>query len=497
LIPKAPFLIKPETTYTLSFSERLFDPFFEVEICMYENEAEIGVLTLTADDFDIKGSVTLTAYYTFQSLETSNYMAIYFYGVDLEKPYQMPDIQLEEGQRATSYEPYVEGSLMDTTSPYFQSSGVIISYVDEPISVSEIQSSLKAFDKIDGDVSDRISLKEDGYSDQMDELGEYPLVFSVSDSSGNTTEVTIKVNVIDVLPPVFTNVENLYVPYPAVFTEEEVKGLLSASDNYEGDVSDKIELVSNQYHDHANEIGTYTMVFQVSDSSGNTTTQEVLIHVVDQEAPLITGEETLVVGYNQLYSEEEMLSLFTVSDNYDKDIALVIEKNDYQTNHQTLGTYEVVFRATDQSGNSSEKTLEVKVVDDIGPLVYLDFSAIQVYTDHVLGLPDFADLFVKTNELASDKDYLITVLYDSYTKHAKEPGIYHLHLQFEDEEGELLDKNLQIQVVEKQSDGIVLKQELDEVSWLSRYQKELVYGGVVLGFILVNGVWFFIYQKRK
>lgn len=491
-----PFVVKPEMDYTLSFPIEVFSPMFELEINFYENIEIVDSITLVDTDFETEEIDVMKGVYSFNTGENVNYLEINFYNVDSETGV-IPDLQLEEGLIATTYQDYIEGSMIDTTSPYFQSMGTIISYVDQPISATEILNSLTAYDKVDGDVSDSISIKDDQYTAFVDTLGTYSIIFSVEDSSENVTDIEVVIEVVDVLNPVFSDVSEITVVYPNVYTVEEIKSMLSASDNYDGDISANMTLVEDNYTESNDIVDSYDMQFKVSDSSGNETYHDIVIHVVDQEAPLITGDDVLHIGYNNYYSEDNMLAALTVSDNYDSNLTIVIESNDYKNNASTIGEYQVLFSATDSSGNKTEKTLTVFVVDEIGPMIYLDLAVIQVYSDNVMSLPDFASLLKKTKELDSDKDYLITIKYDSYSSHASIPGTYHMQLMFEDEVGEIIEKDLQIKVIDKLSDGIVFGEENKDISFFQENRNLFIYGGISFVFVGSQCIWFIIVRKHK
>jgi hypothetical protein len=238
------------------------------------------------------------------------------------------------------------------------------------------------------------------------------------------------------------------------------------------------------------------MQLSVMDSSGNKVYHDVEIAVVDEDAPLITGESSIHVGYNHYISESDILSGLGVTDNYDQNIALTVNSNSYKDNSDQIGEYSMVVSATDSSGNRTNKTISIHVVDSIGPMIYFDLSVIQVYSDQVMSLPDFAKLLTKTRELDSGKDYMITVKYDSYTKHAKIPGTYHLKLLFEDEFGESVDKDLEINVIDQVADGIYISEEVIEKSFFGDKSNLIIIGGSGLALIASNLVWFFIHKKR-
>ncbi len=493
-----PILLKPETDYVFSFSVILTSPFLEVFYTFYENNNILDELSITESSMTtISIGDEHLLYFTFRTDELTNYISFQFSEPNMTISDPLPDIQLEEGTVPSAYEEYIPGSMIDTTSPYFQSSGKIISYVDQPITLLEIQNSLVAHDTIDGDVSASITMINDGYSEFMNAIGTYTISFSVSDNSGNTTTTDILVEVVDVLSPVFSNLTEIEAVYPNVYTVENIIGMLSASDNYDGDISNNIVMVNDSYSLNASVVGDYTMSFSVTDSSGNEATHDLLVHVVDQEAPIITGESTIHIGYNLYYSEDDLLSMLSVTDNYDSHLEIIIENNGYKNNHNIIGEYNIIFSSTDSSGNTSEKTLTMHVVDEIGPVVYLDQSIIQVYSNTVLQLPDFAHLLTKTNELNPEKDYLITVRYDSYTSHSDKPGTYHMRLSFKDNSGDVLDKDFEIKVIEKGIDSIYFGKEEIEINFFAKYQNILIYSGIGSVFIGTQIAWFLITRKKK
>ena len=458
-----PFLVIPYTEYTFSVSTDYVDGrAFIGSISFYDNDSYLSELSFDDSmmDFDnefFSASLTFTVpteanYLSFEFRDNGSYVS----GTELI------GVQLEEGNVMTAYEPYIQGSIIDTSSPYFIGSGTIISYFDQPITVSEIQSSLSAYDDIDGDLTANIIVYEDNYSTNMSVLGTYQVIFQVSDNSNNSTQITINVEVVDVLPPVFSVIGAVTAVYPNIYTVAEIISMLSASDNYDGDISSSINLVEDNYTLNASNTGSYQMDFMVSDSSGNIAyyTQDII--VVDNQGPVISGIDQINIGYNQILSVDSVKSNLNVVDNYDDSsiLNIVLDSDNYTINRSQLGVYTMQFSVTDSSGNKTTKIVTINVIDAIGPMVYLDSSIIQVYSNTVLALPDFAKLLVKTNELDKTQDYLISIRYDSYSKFANVPGTYHMYLDFEDGYGKITSKDFQIRVIDKSYDDVYIHEDV-------------------------------------
>jgi hypothetical protein len=163
-----------------------------------------------------------------------------------------------------------------------------------------------------------------------------------------------------------------------------------------------------------------------------------------------------------------------------------------------IGTYTVVFRATDSSGNRTDYSVLVNVVDDIGPVVYVDASVVRVYNSTVLSLSDFTSLLVKSGELGSADGFTITVRYDSYSDHAGVPGIYHLALDIESPDGNVLQKSFQILVSEA---GTVYVPGPDDVNDDSGAKTAQIIawasaGASFLALLASNVMWLFKMKRR-
>lgn len=498
-----PFLVKPYTEYTI-FIPRLYAdiPWDYMRIELYENDDMIDELNFSVADMTHYDDGTSEGFYkTFTVQSNVNYLGIVFRNMDdYFTTYGLDNFQLEEGDQFSGYEAYIPGTIIDTSAPYFQSSGTVISYVDSPITVTEIQNALTAYDEVDGDVSNNITLVDDQYTEFKSVLGSYIVTFEVSDLSGNKTQLQVNVEVVDVLKPVFSNLGPIEAVYPNIFSTEDVLNLLSASDNYDGDISGQIVLVNDNYSDYANVVGSYDMVFSVTDSSGNTQIYTQTINVVDEEGPIIGGVTSIVLGYDSLITPVEVAANLTYHDNYDTDenLELILESDNYTSHAELLGTYNMIFSVTDSSGNTTNQTIEIQVVDELSPVVYFDLSIVQTYTDTVMNLPDFTQLLLNTNELNQNETYNVTVRYDSYSKNATAPGIYHMSLDYESETGKTTSKDFEIKVVERPVDYVhqQTQSEPDESSFFNRYLEYFIGGLLGVTLLVSNVIWVVLFKKK-
>lgn len=182
---------------------------------------------------------------------------------------------------------------------------------------------------------------------------------------GAKQEIEITMVVKDTIAPEIQLVSNPeYFTSPIAQYQEEG---FTAIDNYDGDLTAQVVRTD------ADGVVTYV----VSDSSGNETVVKRTIVYKDAVAPVITlngsRAETITIGGN--YTE----SGFAAMDDCDGDITgnVVIEGN---VDTQTVGTYTLVYKVSDSSGNVSEIQRTVKVKNPVSnpvdgeKTIYLTFD---------------------------------------------------------------------------------------------------------------------------
>lgn len=496
------FLVKPNTTYCLSLALAYTDnqTGYHVILDYFANGAQTGTQTIeTAEILPASGQNWM--YVLFTTSAETNYLDVYIF--DPAGAFDLHDndlFQLEEGVAFTGYEDFIPGNLADVNGPYLEGNGVVISNVDDPITSAEILAGLVAVDAIDGDVSADIVEIANGYAGHEDTLGEYVISYSVSDAAANATTFDITVKVVDVTAPMFGGVTAFVAPFPVVLTIQAIRSQVTASDNYDGDLSLEITLKTDGYTANAGVIGEYDVTFTVTDASGNATDRTVRVAVVDETDPIFSGPAVYTIGYDVSLTVSDLKAALTVMDDYDLDLtsSISVKTDGYSAHLRQIGAYAVVFEAVDSSGNSTQYSVIVNVLDGIGPVVYIDASIVRVYNSEVLSLEDFTTLLVRAGELSAAPGYRVTVLFDSYTTHASEPGIYHLALEIEHPDGAIVLKTFQVVVSEDHAvvvpgpgdigadDGVRIG---DIVTWVT--------GGLCAALLIAtNIIWWFKVKKR-
>ncbi|MFL8672424.1 immunoglobulin-like domain-containing protein [Clostridioides sp. GD02404] len=134
-------------------------------------------------------------------------------------------------------------------------------------------------------------------------------------------------------------------------------------DNIDGDVT---ELVTVEGEVNVNVIGQYTLKYSAPDKSGNVTTINRTITVVDTGAPIISGADDKTIN---LLEELDLRAGVTAMDDIDGDLtdSIVI---DGTVDNVIPGENNIVYTVEDKSKNKSVVNRIITVVDNIAPILF-------------------------------------------------------------------------------------------------------------------------------
>jgi hypothetical protein len=142
----------------------------------------------------------------------------------------------------------------------------------------------------------------------------------------------------------------------------------TATDNYDGDITARIATNSTV---NTAKLGTYTVAYAVTDSSGNAGQAVRTVNVVDTTKPVITrvGSASMAVLLGSAFTDPGAAA----ADNYDGDITSRIVKGG-SVNTAVAGTYRLTYDVSDSSGNAATqvvRTVTVQSSDTTKPVITL------------------------------------------------------------------------------------------------------------------------------
>lgn len=256
----------------------------------------------------------------------------------------------------------------DDIPPVIQGEGVYITNVDHPVYVETIKNSLEAYDNVDGNISNNIIIKSDNYTGNEKKVGEYKVVFECADTAGNIAQYEVTIKVYDITNPSIESKEYEVISSmsDAEKTIEQIKALLSAKDNVDGDLTESIEIIEDNYTGNEDKVGRYKIVFKVTDTSGNYTTCDVYVNVKDNIPPMILVEGTIIPisVFESLSIDDikEILKSYLETQNLEVEEIFEIS-NEYESNKEKAGKYKIKFGYRLKTGETSDFDLDILVYE--------------------------------------------------------------------------------------------------------------------------------------
>ncbi len=196
-----------------------------------------------------------------------------------------------------------------------------------------------------------------------DDLGTNEVVFTVTTTGGETASQTVSIVVTDTTPPTLSaqNVTLALDEYGQATLTAAMANVFSEDDCGAPVIS------FSQVDFTCEDIGTQEVVVTAADAGGLTTTQTIEVTVVDDLSPVVSVNDITL----SLNAEGTGDLTPDMLDNNSTDNCGITEMTASQNifTCDDLGVNEVIFRATDGAGNSSEATVTVTVIDEIPPQV--------------------------------------------------------------------------------------------------------------------------------
>ena len=154
------------------------------------------------------------------------------------------------------------------------------------------------------------------------------------------------------------------------YTEEEILELVTAQDLF-GQPCD-IDVLESDYEDA---VGTYTIKLQATDDYGQTATCTLKIVVLDRTAPVVVKKGDHTINYGQVVNEADIFACISATDNSGVQPTNSIYNNGGFSHFGTattaadVGTYTIVVRTKDASGNFVDTNITLKVLDKTAPVI--------------------------------------------------------------------------------------------------------------------------------
>lgn len=323
-------------------------------------------------------------------------------------------IQLEKGTTATTW--------VHPDSIYYSTAS--IQHDQAPDSVSTIMSNVYAYDDVDGDISDQFQV--------VDTAREYAAVLANR----------WRLNVNDTLAGYDADTLNVQITNTITLTKAYVDAQFATyqSGTYWYNLNNDTLVPYNLTQ-------SYKFMAYVGDAAGNYSFLEISVFVNDATAPTFDAinPTTITVSYKTTYNLGAWASVMVITDNADTNVDRVIYTDNYTANKSVPGTYTVIVRATDDTGNYKDKTFTFNVVDDIAP-VFNGPESIFKPQSSTMTVADIKARYTAFDEISGTVTSRITIYSDAYTGKGHLVGTYIVVFRVTDLAGNITDISVPITV---------------------------------------------------
>ncbi|EQC0678411.1 immunoglobulin-like domain-containing protein [Listeria innocua] len=274
-----------------------------------------------------------------------------------------------------------------------------------------------AVDAEDGDLTSSIIVISNNVN--MSIPGTYNVTYSVKDSNGAKTILSMNVNVVNDAPSLIVSEKTIHV-------KDSFNPLIgvTAVDLEDGDLTKEIKVIENTV-DTSKE-GTYSVTYEVTDAVGGKTQKSISVAVVN-DAPIISTDDK---NKNiPIDSEFNALDEVTAYDTEDGDLTKEIKVIENTVDTSKEGIYSVTYEVTDSYGKTTSKTIKVSVLNE-APEISAKDKTIKINSnfDPLEGITakDNEDgditghLTVKENTVDTAKEGIYKVIYSVKDKNGKE-----------------------------------------------------------------------------
>jgi hypothetical protein len=256
-------------------------------------------------------------------------------------------------------------------------------------------------------------------------LGTYYIYYNVTDPSGNVADQVIRTVIVrDTTGPTIELIgaATVYVEYGSTYTELGAE----AGDNHDGPLTYTTSGTVNN-----SVLGTYTITYTTTDSSGNSDSVERTVIVRDTTAPVLTlnGASTIYIEFGDTYTEQGA----SWTDAYDGSGSAIVSGS---VNVGVLGTYTITYNAIDSNNNEATPLTRTVIVRDTSA-PYLETSVTNIDTYNSLHeafasvVSDVVVLDIHDGDLTSSITYTV----NEYATANNVVGVYDVTLSVTDSSG--------------------------------------------------------------
>lgn len=174
-------------------------------------------------------------------------------------------------------------SVIDNVAPIVTYNPVIMKPATSNLILADIIADISATDVISGNVTSSLRVVTDGYTGNGNKVGEYDIVFEVKDGANNITSFTVRVKVLDNVPPVFMVIPGHFIRVEQIvtLTNEDIIDILTRTGQLQIAMPMSWSFITNEYLGNEEFPGLYAMSMRFVSTSGATEVESFVIEVLE------------------------------------------------------------------------------------------------------------------------------------------------------------------------------------------------------------------------
>ncbi|KMT61647.1 LPXTG cell wall anchor domain-containing protein [Paenilisteria newyorkensis] len=251
-------------------------------------------------------------------------------------------------------------------NPVLQATNLATIAGTNPNEISWFQN-VSATDRADGDIS--TDIKVDYSAVNFKKEGNYPVVYTITNSNNKTTTKTINITVTAEKPAL--QASNIDILAGTKAADIPWFQSVTALDRADGDISKDVTVDFSKVQ--FKKEGNYPVIYTVTNSNGKTSTSTVNLQVTAKEPVLtatdldiIAGTDAQDIAWYQGVSAEDLA---------DGDISTDITVNYDEVNFKKEGNYPAAYSVTNSNGKTTTTTINVHVTAE-NPVLHASDLAI-------------------------------------------------------------------------------------------------------------------------
>lgn len=312
-----------------------------------------------------------------------------------------------------------------TTTNYF---GVVPMDYDNQLSLNDIKNLVTA--KNPSGQAVPVTIEETNMINGNNAPGTYQMVL-VANHAETYKRYMLDIKIIDLIKPVISAPEKVDVPVNQLKTLEEIKAMLTVTDNADLTLTNAHLIVVEDTYSSKEEVGNYFITFSVTDQSLNKQTHTLNVNIVDTRGPKITGPAAIFIyATDQPLSEEDILSRYTAFD-VEEGLSKPITISANQYNQKTVpGYYQVSLQSLDALGNVGRFNLFIHVMDNRGPIFSTNELILSLSNAEHMTNQELIDWFYQKSSQLGYPIQDVQIIYDEYSNHITLGGSYYVYLTY-------------------------------------------------------------------